>query len=385
MSTNGLHELADLGQSVWLDDLHRGMLADGSLARLISEDRLGGLTSNPAILSRAFMQQPEYAADIARLLRTAAGSAEIYETLALEDVARAADLFAPLHERTGGADGLVSLEVAPHLADDAEATVREARRLHARLGRGNVMIKVPATEPGIDAIRRLLALGVSVNVTLLFSPERYRAVADAWLAGLEERAARGERLDRLASVASFFVSRIDSAIDPRLDALAQRGETAARALRGKAAVACAARAYELYREMLAAERWQALAARGARPQRLLWASTSTKDPKYPPTKYVEELIAPDTVNTMPLETLTAYRESGRATRRLEHHLAEASDTREGLERLGIDLEEIATQLEREGVRKFLEPFEALQRWLDEQRGPTAPARRDDRPGALPPA
>lgn len=363
MSANPLLELAALGQSVWLDDLRRGLLEDGTLARLIAEDGLAGLTSNPAILAKAFTEGPEYAAAITRLLATPASSAGIYESLAFEDVAHAADLFRAVYDRSDGRDGYVSIEVSPLLADDTDGTVTEARRLWARLGRPNMMIKVPGTTAGLPAIRTLIAAGVNVNVTLLFSPERYRLATLQYFGGLEDRLAAGRPLERVASVASFFVSRIDTLIDRRLDVLAAGGEPAARALRGRAAVACAARAYELHEELTASDRWQVLAARGARPQRLLWASTSTKDPRYSPTKYVEELIAPDTVNTMPLATLTAYRERGRPTLGLEHHLAEVSDAREALERLGIDLEQAAGELEREGVRKFVEPFEELQRWL----------------------
>lgn len=367
MSTNPLLELATLGQSVWLDDLHRGMLDDGTLARMIARDGLAGLTSNPAILAKSFTSGGEYGVDIERLLAGSATGIEIYETLALQDVTRAADLFRKVHDRSEGRDGFVSMEVSPLLADDTSATVGEARRLWARLARPNVMIKVPGTEAGLPAIRTLIAAGVNVNVTLLFSPERYREVALQYVAGLEGRLAAGQRIDRLASVASFFVSRIDTLLDKRLDEIAAGGEPAARALRGKSAVACAARAYELHDELTGSDRWQALAARGARPQRLLWASTSTKDPRYPATKYVEELVAPDTVNTVPLQTLDAYREQGRPALTLEHHLAEASDTREALERLGIDLEQAAEELEREGVKKFVEPFEDLQTWLGERR------------------
>jgi transaldolase len=366
--SNPLRELAALGQSVWLDDLHRGMLNDGTLARLIDEDGLAGLTSNPTILTGAFRQRPEYAEDIERLLRTEASSIAIYEALAFEDVGRAADAFRDLYRRTEGRHGFVSIEVSPLLADDTAGTIEEAKRLWRQLARPNVMIKVPGTEAGLPAIRVLIGAGVNVNVTLLFSPQRYRAVAEQFFAGLEDRVAGGEPVGGVASVASFFLSRIDTLLDKRLDALAQSGEIAARALRGKSAVACAARAYEIYGELIGSERWQALAERGARSQRLLWASTSTKDPHYPPTKYVDELVAAETVNTMPFETLVTYRERGRPALTLEHHLAEASDTRESLERLGIDLEEAAAQLEREGVRKFLEPFQALQRWLGSRGG-----------------
>lgn len=365
--TNPLRELAEAGQSVWLDDLHRGLFAEGTLARLIRDDGLAGLTSNPAILSAAVMGHREYAGAVASLLHGDRSSEEVYEALAIDDVGRAADLFAPLHAATGGADGFVSIEVSPHLADDAAQTVQEGLRLWERLGRPNVMIKVPGTEACLPAIRDLAAAGVNVNVTLLFSPERYLAAAGSWCAGLEARVARGEDIAQGASVASFFLSRIDSAVDPLLEALAARGQVAARSLLGRSATACAARAFELQRDLLASDRWQALAARGARPQRLLWASTSTKNPRYADVKYVEELVVPGTVTTLPYPTLEAWRDHGRIGQRLDRALAECAAVRESLERLGIDLDEVAAQLEREGVQKFVEPFDRLQDWLDERR------------------
>jgi transaldolase len=258
------------------------------------------------------------------------------------------------------------MEVSPHLAFDAAASVREGRRLWERLQLPNAFIKIPGTENGLSAIRELIGAGINVNVTLLFSPERYRAVAGAYIDGLAKRVAEGKPIERVASVASFFLSRIDSAVDKILDSLAAR-QPAARALRGKAAIASACRAYEIYEEITATPKWQELSAHGARPQRLLWASTSTKDPSYSPIKYVEELVVPGTVNTMPLETLNTYRRMGRPELRLERHLAEAADAREGLERLDVDLESVAQQLEKEGVTKFIEPFDKLQQWLENKR------------------
>ncbi len=364
---NPLRELRKLGESVWLDDIGRGMIDDGSLARLIREDGVAGLTSNPSIFAHSIMHEAVYAQRIARLLRTASSAMSVYEELALADLHDAATLLRPLYDSTRGGDGFVSLEVSPHLADDGPGSFREAQRLWQRLGIPNAFIKIPGTEAGITVIRDLIASGVNVNVTLLFSPERYRAVARAYREGLARRVQAGEPIDRLASVASFFLSRIDTAVDRLLDGLAARGQPAARTLRGKAAIASACRAYEIYEEAIADPAWEALAARGAQPQRLLWASTSTKDPAYSPIKYVEELVVPGTVNTMPLETLNAYRRLGRPELRLERHLAEASDVREGLERLDIDLEAVAQQLEREGVAKFVEPFDQLQKWLEDQR------------------
>ncbi len=372
-SPNPLLELRKLGESVWLDDISRGMLEDGSLARLVHEDGVAGLTSNPAIFAHSMMSDPKYAQPLAQLLPTVPSAMALYEELALEDLHAAARLLQPLYAASAARDGYISMEVSPHLAYDGPGTLREARRLWRRLELPNALIKVPGTEAGIPVIRDLIAGGINVNVTLLFSPERYRAVAQAYIAGLEQRAAAGLPLAPIASVASFFLSRIDTAVDQVLDGLAAHGQPAARSLRGKAAIASACRAYEIYEELLATRVWQQLAAGGARPQRLLWASTSTKDPSYSPIKYVEELVVPDTVNTMPLETLNTYRRLGRPELRLERHIAEGSDAREGLERLDVDLEEIAQQLEREGVTKFIEPFDKLQQWLEDQ-------RRRSRPG-----
>jgi transaldolase len=313
------------------------------------------------------MNDTTYAQRIARLLPTASSAMGLYEDLALADLQDAAALLRPLYDSTRGGDGFVSMEVSPHLADDSAGSLKEAQRLWQRLGIPNAFIKIPATEAGLPVIRDLIAAGINVNVTLLFSPERYRAVARAYRDGLGQRAAAGKPLDSVASVASFFLSRIDTAVDKLLDRLAGRGQPAARALRGKAAIASACRAYEIFEETIAQPAWQALVERGARPQRLLWASTSTKDPAYSPIKYVEELVVPGTVNTMPLETINAYRRLGRPELTLERHLADASDVREGLERLDVDLEAVAQQLEREGVAKFVEPFDKLQKWLEDQR------------------
>jgi transaldolase len=364
---NPLLELHKLGVSVWLDDINRSMLEDGSLARLISGDGVAGLTSNPSIFANAMMKDAKYARPIAQLLPKMRSAMALYEELAMDDLRGAAQLLRPLYERTQGGDGYVSMEVSPHLAYDTAGTLSEARRLWGRLELPNAFIKIPGTEAGVPAIRDAIADGININVTLLFSPERYRAVAGAYMSGLEARVAAGKPLARVASVASFFLSRIDTAVDKVLDGLAAAGQPAARALRGKAAIASACRAYEIYEELIASARWQALAARGARPQRLLWASTSTKDASFSPVKYVEELVVPDTVNTMPLETLDTYRRVGRPELRLERHIADASDTREGLERLDVDLEAVAVQLEKEGVAKFVEPFDKLQQWLGERR------------------
>jgi transaldolase len=370
---NPLQELRKLGESAWLDDISRTMLEDGSLAKLIKDDGIAGLTSNPSILANSITTDARYAGPIAKLLPTEPSSIRVYEDLALQDLKDAAALLRPLYDATRGGDGFISMEVSPHLAYDSAGSLAEAKRLWGRLQLPNALIKIPGTEAGLPVIRDLITAGINVNVTLLFSPERYRAVTRAYMDGLSARVARGQPVTGIASVASFFLSRIDTAVDKQLDALVSRGQPAAKSLRGKAAIASACRAYEIYEETLATSQWQSLVALGARPQRLLWASTSTKDPSYSPVKYVEELVVPDTVNTMPLETIDTYRRIGRPQLRLERHIAEAADQRESFERLGVDLEAVAAQLEREGVTKFIEPFDKLQKWLEVKR--KAPAAR----------
>ena len=364
---NPLLKLRKLGQSVWLDDIGRAMLDDGSLARLIEADGIAGVTSNPAIFAAAINKDPQYQRAIAELLPKEASNIALYETLTIEDLRRAADLFRNLYDSTHGGDGFVSMEVSPHLAYDTAGTNAEAKRLWARLERPNAMIKIPGTEPGLAAIRDTIAAGINVNVTLLFSPDRYRAVANAYFDGLEARVAAGKPIDNIASVASFFLSRIDTLVDKQIDDLANKGEAEAKKLRGTAAIASACRAYGIYEELIASSRWKALESRGARKQRLLWASTSAKDPTYSPTKYVEEIIAPDTVNTMPGETIKAYRSTGKPEPRLQPQIPGATQIFSNLQGLGINMAVVADQLEREGVKKFIEPFDKLQASIEERR------------------
>jgi transaldolase len=364
---NPLLKLRKLGQSVWLDDIGRAMLDDGSLAHLIEADGIAGVTSNPAIFAASINKEPQYQRAIAQLLPKEASNIALYETLTIEDLRRAADLFRKLYDSTHGGDGFVSMEVSPHLAYDTAGTIAEAKRLWSRLERTNAMIKIPGTEPGLTAIRDTIAAGINVNVTLLFSPDRYRAVANAYFEGLEARLAAGKPIDNIASVASFFLSRIDTLVDKQLDDLASKDKPEARKLRGTAAIASACRAYGIYEELIASSRWKALESRGARKQRLLWASTSTKDPTYSPTKYVEEIIAPDTVNTMPGETIKAYRSTGRPEPRLQPQIPGATGIFSKLESLGINMAAVADQLEREGVKKFIEPFDKLQTSIEERR------------------
>jgi len=356
MPNNPLIELRRLGQSVWLDYIRRAMLEDGTLVRLIREDGLAGVTSNPAIFHKAITEHQDYDGAIEALARKGAAPAQIYESLAIADIQTAADRFLDLFQRSEGRDGFVSLEVSPRLAHDTEATVAEARRLWARVERPNLMIKVPGTRAGLPAIRRLVAEGLNINVTLLFSVDRYAQILEAFMAGLEDRIRTGQAVQHVVSVASFFLSRIDTLVDQLLDA--HRSENA-RALRGRAAIACARLSYEHYRAQLASAQWRRLAVEGARMQRLLWASTSVKDPAYGATKYVDALVAPDTVSTMPPDTLSAYRLHGVPAVRIDNDLAGARALATQLAALDIDLDAVAEQLEQEGVRKFEEPFEQL--------------------------
>jgi transaldolase len=363
MNANPLRKLHDLNQSIWLDYIRRDLLSSGELRRLIAEDGLRGITSNPAIFESSITGNHEYEADIRAMALRREGAAEIYEALSQRDVQRAADEFRSVYEATDAADGYVSLEVNPHLAYDTHGTIKEARRLWAALNRPNVMIKVPATNEGLTAIRQLIAEGVNVNVTLLFGSERYRQVAQAYIAGLEARAAQGEPLQHVASVASFFISRIDQFVDPLLEkCVAQGGELAqwAKEGRGQVAIASAKSAYQIYRQVFGGERFRSLANKErARAQRLLWASTGTKNPDYGDVKYVDSLIGGDTVNTLPIFTLDAYRDHGDPKARIEENVEQAGVLLARLPQLGIDVDQMAQQLENDGVVKFTTPFDKL--------------------------
>lgn len=352
-----LHQLAALGQAIWLDYIRRSFITSGELQALI-DDGLRGVTSNPTILEKAIAGSADYDEELQQLVAAGLPVGEVYEALALEDIRRAADLLRPVYERTDGTDGYVSLEVSPKLAHDTAGTVAEARRLFAALGRPNVMIKVPATPQGIPAIETLIGEGINVNVTLIFSLTHYDAVAEAYISGLERRAASGGNLSRVASVASFFVSRLDTAIDRQLDNL-QPPTPDLQSLKGKAAVANAKLAYARFRETFRGKRWEKLAAQGARLQRPLWASTSTKNPLYPDTLYVDSLIGPDTVNTVPPDTLTAFLDHGTVALTLEEGLGEAGEHLARLAGLGIDLEGITQKLQDEGVAAFARSFDTL--------------------------
>ncbi len=361
--TNPLRELHRFGQSPWYDSLRRGILVNGELARYVEDDGLTGLTTNPAIYEKAIGGSRDYDAALAALLpRRELDAKAIYETLAIQDIQAAADLLRPVYDRTARRDGYVSLEVSPSVAHDAQATLEEARRLWRTLGRENVLIKVPATPEATPAVRQLLVEGINVNITLLFSRGAYALVHEAYLSALEERAAKGEDVTRIASVASFFVSRVDTLVDKKLDALVQgRPDLRARAdaLRGRVAIANAKLAYQDWKARSAEPRWAHLAAKGARPQRLLWASTSTKNPSYRDVVYVEELIGPETVNTMPPATFDAFRDHGRVGATLEAHVEGARAALAELEAVGVHLDQVTDELLLEGIRLFEEPFGKL--------------------------
>jgi transaldolase len=350
------------GQSLWLDYIDRAMLHDGSLERRIRDDALTGMTSNPTIFEKALAEGEAYDTQLAAA-DAGLSAWELFELVETEDVRRACDLFLPVYEATRRADGYVSIEVSPGVSDDPDATIAEGRRLWATVARPNVMIKVPGTESGARAVRALLAEGINVNVTLLFSVEAHRRVIEAYLDALEERASQGLAVDHVASVASFFVSRVDGEVDKRLDAIAAQLPEERRAyvaaLKGKAAIANARMAYRLFRELFSGPRWEALAGRGAMVQRPLWASTSTKNPAYRDVLYVEQLIGPDTVNTLPPATLEAFRDHGEVARTVDADLAGAERTLADLEALGISMREVTDKLLADGIASFQKSFDGL--------------------------
>ncbi|MDI9635701.1 transaldolase [Kamptonema cortianum] len=352
---NPLQRLRQYGQSPWLDFIQRSFVTDGSLQKLIEEDGIVGVTSNPAIFEKAILGSADYDDLIVSLTGEGKSAADIYDHLSIEDVGMAADLFKEVYEETKGLDGYVSLEVSPHLADDTEGTIADARRLWKALNRLNVMIKVPATPAGVPAIKALIADGININVTLLFSVERYREVALAYIEGLEERASKGLDL-RVASVASFFVSRVDTMLDPILE---EKGDLTSQALIGQVAIANSYVAYGVFEELFGSERFKDLENKGAWVQRLLWASTSVKNPAYSPVKYADALVGRYTVDTLPLETIIAYREQGDPADRLSGSLPNARITMSQLETVGINIEEIAEKLEKEAIDKFVQPFDKL--------------------------
>lgn len=372
MNANPLVELNALGQSVWFDNIERKLITQGELKRLIEEDALGGVTSNPAIFEKAISGSDDYTDQLRELAEQNKTAIEIYESLAVRDIQMAADALATVYEKTAGADGFVSLECSPLLARDTQGTIEEARRLWRWLDRPNVMIKIPGTPEGMPAIEQCTYEGININITLLFSMASYDATIEAYIRGLERRAAEGKAVDGIASVASFFVSRIDTAIDKRLEEMIAHSndeEEKARlqSLMGRIAIANARMAYQRFKEVFHGPRFRALQEKGARVQRPLWASTSTKNPAYKDVYYVESLVAPQTVDTIPPQTLAAFRDHGQARISIEDHLDEDRALLELLEKVGISLAEVTRKVLDDGVRLFVEPFEKLLRAIDARR------------------
>ena len=367
MTTNRVKQIHDHGQSIWLDFIDRELMRSGKLKKLIDEDGIRGITSNPAIFEKAISSSSDYDSDIAKLSAGELTNEEIFFELAVEDIQKAADIFDGVYNETVvGADGYVSLEVSPFLALEMQGTIDQALHLWKKVDRKNVMIKIPGTLPGLPAIQKAIAEGLNINVTLLFGLERYEAVTEAYISGLEDRLNAGGEISQISSVASFFLSRIDVLVDPMLD---QKGLGD---WKGEVAIALAKKAYEIYNRVFSTERWKKLAEKGAKPQRLLWASTSSKNPAFKDTKYVEALIGPETVDTVPLETIEAFRDHGIAANNLETDLDKATEILAKLKEAGIDLEKVAKQLEEEGIEKFNTPFEKLLKAIEDQKAKVKP-------------
>ena len=354
MAKSRLHELSELGQSVWIDFLSRNLVKKGELARMMREDAVVGVTSNPTIFQKAISAGDAYDEQLREVLKNQRDPKEVFIQLAARDVGDALDLLRSVWDQGGGKDGYVSIEVDPNLADDTQATIAEAARLHDVIDRPNLFVKIPATKPGLPAIEEMIARGRSINVTLIFSLDRYAEVAEAYVRGLERFVQDAGDPPTLASGARFCVSRVDTEADKRLDEVGGHDE-----LKGKLAIANAKLAYERYKEIFSGERWEALAAKGATPQRCLWASTSTKNPAYRDVMYVEELIGPMTVDTMPEETIRAFQDHGDVAPTLEQGIDEAKDVFERIAEAGVDYDDVVATLEREGVEKFADSFSEL--------------------------
>ncbi|MDB5009974.1 MAG: transaldolase [Mucilaginibacter sp.] len=361
MEINKVKQIHSFGQSIWLDFIDREIIKTGKLKKLIDEDGVRGVTSNPAIFEKAITSSSDYDEDIRTLSDSDKKTEDIFFELAVNDIQKACDLFDGVYnEGVVGADGYVSLEVSPFLALDTEGTTKQALELWKKVNRKNVMIKIPGTKPGLAAIRNSIGHGLNINVTLLFGLPRYEEVTEAYISGLEDHLAAGHSVEHISSVASFFLSRIDVLVDPMLD------EKGLGDLKGEVAIASAKKAYEIYKRVFSGERWEKLAAKGAKPQRLLWASTSSKNPAFKDTKYVEALIGADTVDTVPLETIEAFRDHGVAANTLEQGLDKATETLNRLKAAGIDINQITQKLEDEGIDKFNKPFEKLLKAIEDQ-------------------
>jgi transaldolase/glucose-6-phosphate isomerase len=374
LAKNPLQELHEAGQSIWLDYIRRDLITTGKLDQMIAEDAVTGITSNPSIFEKAIGGSSDYDEALNKMIRADGKKSvgDLFEALAVEDIQAACDKLRPVYDRTKGLDGYVSIEVSPHLVHDTQGTIAEAHRLHEEVNRPNVLIKIPGTNEGLPAIEQCLTEGISINVTLIFSLDYYAKVAEAYLNALEKRVAKGERVDTLASVASFFVSRVDTLVDKLLDEKIKSASGAEKehleSLKGKAAVANAKLAYQKYLELFEqSERFARLKAKGAQVQRCLWASTSTKNPAYRDVIYVEELIGPDTVNTMPTQTLDAFKDHGKVAQTLTEGIDEARQVLDQLEAVGIGYQKVTDQLEDEGGKLFADAFDSLMKTLEEKR------------------
>lgn len=373
-ATNHLLEIKDYGQSIWMDNLNRDLIQSGDLKRMIDTEGLRGITSNPAIFEKAIVGNKIYDEDIEAGIRAGKPLMDIYESLVFKDIRDACDIFLPVYEESGGLDGYISIEVPPTISENTESTIAEARRYYKEIGRPNVMIKIPGTPEGLPAVEQVIADGINVNVTLLFSVQSYINTAWAYVRGLEARVAKGEDISKIASVASFFLSRIDSNIDDRIDAILAKGtdqlaqEIKLRAIKGKVAIANAKVAYQEYKKVIGHDRWLALKEKGANVQRLLWASTGTKNPDYSDVMYVDELVGADTVNTLPPATIKACEDHCNVDSRIETDVEEAYNLINSLEDpdVNINLAEVMQELLTDGIDKFIKPFESLMSSLQEK-------------------
>lgn len=382
MASNPLLTIKDFGQSIWMDNLNRDLIQSGELKEMIETRGLRGLTSNPAIFEKAIAGNKVYDADIEAGIRAGKSVQDIYESLIFEDIRNACDIFKPIYEESGGLDGYVSIEVPPAAAHDTQITLDETRRYYREIGRENVMIKIPGTVEGLPAVEQVISEGINVNITLLFSVDSYVESAWAYIRGLEARAAQDQDISKIASVASFFLSRIDTNIDQRIDERLKRigtedesEEARLQAFKGKAAIANAKIAYQKFKEIIQSDRWKALSAKSANPQRLLWASTSTKNPDYNDVMYVNELVGPNTVNTLPPATIEACADHCDIADRIETDLDKAYQLMESFKDpdINIDLDEVMDELLVEGIDKFVQPFESLMQSLEEKVNHLSPA------------
>ncbi|MGD1804391.1 transaldolase [Dapis sp. BLCC M126] len=379
MTTNHLLEIENLGQSIWMDNLSRNIIESGELKSMIAQKGIRGITSNPAIFEKAIAGNAIYDADIEAGISAGKSVMDIYESLVFKDIRDACDIFMPVYEQTNGLDGYISIEVPPTIAKDTESTISEAIRYYTAIGRENLMIKIPGTPEGLPAVTRVISEGINVNVTLLFSVESYVNTAWAYIEGLEARAAKGEDISKIASVASFFLSRIDSNIDGTIDSKLKNvaDETVKAKLetvKGKVAIANAKIAYQEYKKIIQGDRWKALSAKGAKVQRLLWASTSTKNPAYSDVMYVDELIGPDTVNTLPPQTIDACVDHCHVDNRVETNIEVAKKVIESLKdtEININIDQVMDELLAEGIDKFIKPFTSLINSLEEKVKKLAP-------------